>query len=251
MTSTISDFFDRMAENRNCEIAGNLIVAYEQEKRSAGVISFLDPKANELILDVGCGNARDLVSVMINGARVIGVDISPKMIEEARRILESHALTGYELRVANATNLPFPEAHFDKVIASEVIEHIPDWKKSLFEMHRVLKSKGVLVISTPNRRSWYGFDRYVIFEKILRKPWDHPHDDWKTYPELEQALKECGYVIGAKRGICYIPGFIFSYFVLPRFLKKALLFFVRRIEDRMSTLFSVNGYLICIKAIKK
>ena len=250
MKPSITDFFDRMAKNRNAVIASNPIVDYEQEERAGGILAYLNPQAGELILDVGCGNARDLIPILIKGSKVVGVDISPQMIEEARHELESSALSGYELKVGDATHLDFPDAYFDKVIASEMIEHIPDWQKALSEMHRVLKPSGEIVISTPNRHSWYGFDRYVIFEKILHKQWDHPYDHWKTSAELEQALKECGYTLVAKQGICYMPGFIIPYFVLPRVLKKALVFMVKKMEKKFRVLFPAHGYLICIKAAK-
>lgn len=239
-----------MAKNRNIVIAENPIVDYEQEERSRRILSYLNPRAGELILDIGCGNARDLIRILKQGGKVVGVDISVQMIEEARRELDGSPFNGYELKVGDATHLDFPEKYFDKVIASEIIEHIPDWQKALSEMHRVLKPKGELIISTPNRHSWYGFDRYVIFEKILRKQWDHPYDQWKTYKELEKGLRECGYAITAKSGICYIPGFLIPYFVLPRFLKMVLVSVVRRIEKRFSVFFPTRGYLICIKAVK-
>ena len=250
MSSSITDFFDKIAENRNSLIAENIIVEYEQEKRSEGIISFLNPQIGELILDVGCGNARDCIHILKKGGRIIGVDLSSRMIDEARRELENHFLGWFELRVGDATNLEFSDAYFDKVIASEVIEHIPDWKKSLSEMLRVLKPNGELIISTPNKRSWYGFDRYIIYEKILRRQWEHPYDQWKTCHELEHALTDCGFAIAAKRGICYIPGFIIPYFVLPRFLQKTLIFFVQKIEDILATLLPANGYMLCIKAVK-
>jgi len=251
MSSSITDFFDKMAENRNSVIAKNIIVEYEQEKRSEGIISFLNPQIGELILDVGCGNARDFIHILKKGGRIIGVDLSSRMIDEARRELEKHSsLGGFELKTGDVTKLEFPDAYFDKVIASEVIEHIPDWKKSLSEMLRVLKPNGELIISTPNKRSWYGFDRYIVYEKILRRKWEHPYDQWKTYHELEHALTKCGFTIVAKRGICYIPGFIMPYFILPRFLKKTLIFFVRRIEDILGALLPANGYMLCIKAVK-
>lgn len=250
MNPNITDYFDHMAKNRNAVIIENLIVNYEQEERSRGVLSYLNPQAGELILDVGCGNARDLIPVLKKGSKVVGVDISSQMIEEARHELASSALGGYELKVGDATHLDFPDAYFDKVIASEIIEHIPDWQQSLSEIHRVLKTKGELVISAPNRHSWYGFDRYIIFEKILRKQWDHPYDHWKTYTELERALTACGYAITAKRGICYMPGFIIPYFVLPRLMKRMLVSMVKRIEMKFSYLFPIHGYMICIKAMK-
>ena len=246
----ITDFFDKMADKRNKIISDNIIVEYEQEKRSEGVLDLLDPKAGELILDLGCGNARDILPLLEKGCKVIGVDLSPRMIMEARRELSKCPFTGYELEVGDATSLRYPDSCFDKVIASEVIEHIPDWKRALAELQRVLKPHGCLVLSTPNRRSWYGFDRYILLEKILRRHWDHPYDHWKTYRDVEAALSNSGFSVTDKRGICYMPGFIIPYFVLPRRAKKALILLVRKIEERLSRLFPTCGYLLCIRAIK-
>jgi ubiquinone/menaquinone biosynthesis C-methylase UbiE len=250
MSDPITNFFDNMADERNRVMAENAIVEYEQERRSAGVLSFLDPQAGELILDVGCGNARDIIPILKKGSRIVGIDLSPRMISEAHSELSRHSLSGYELEVGDATKLRFPDSYFDKVIASEVIEHIPDWHAALQEMFRVLKQKGCLVLSTPNRKSWYGFDRYIVYEKMLRRKWDHPCDQWKTYRELEAALASSGFSIIEKRGICYVPGFIIPYFVFPRSLKRSLIKLVRKIEKRLSHSLPTNGYVLCIKAIK-
>ncbi len=250
MSDPITDFFNRMADDRNRVISENVIVEYEQEKRSEGVLALLNPQAGERILDVGCGNARDIPPLLERGSRVLGVDLSPRMILEARRELSKCPFTGFELEVGDATNMRFPDSCFDKVLASEVIEHIPDCEKALAEIWRVLKPGGCLVLSTPNRRSWYGFDRYVLFEKILRRPWDHPYDHWKTYREVKAALSRCEFSITDKRGICYMPGFIIPYFILPRSAKKFLVLLVRKFEEILSYSFPTSGYLLCIRAVK-
>jgi len=248
MRNRITDFFDNMAKDRNMSIAENLIVEYEQKKRSQRVISLIDPQPEELILDIGCGNARDFIPVLTKESKITGVDLSPRMIEEARRELKNY--DGFELEVGDATNLRFPNSYFDKVLASEIIEHIPDWEKAISEMMRVLKPGGYLVVSTPNRKSWYGFDRF-LYENILLKQWEHPYDQWKTYNELEKALTGCGFKVASYHGMCYMPGFIIPYFVLPRFLKRVLICCVEKVEEKFSALFPAHGYLLCVKAIKE
>ena len=57
MANKIRDFFDEVAADRNLKLARNPIVEYEQRVRYRTVISMLDAKPNEVILDVGCGNA--------------------------------------------------------------------------------------------------------------------------------------------------------------------------------------------------
>jgi SAM-dependent methyltransferase len=56
---------------------------------------------------------------------------------------------------ASSRSLPFPDSHFDIVIASEVIEHLLDPDRFLDEVHRVLNPTGVLALTTPNLAAWY------------------------------------------------------------------------------------------------
>lgn len=246
----IKIFFDKMAIDRNLRIAKNPIIEYEQIVRSQMVISIVDPQANELILDVGCGNARDLIHLSRTGCKCVGTDLSSNMIEEARKELEMNGISGVDLEVGDAINLSFPDETFNKVFASEVLEHIPNYPEAVSEMARVMKSGGTLVITTPNRHSMYGFDRYAIYERFLRKKWSHPYDAWKTYDEVASAIDGSGLRIVNVSGICYIPGFTITY-GLPRFIKNSLLLFVGRLEESLSKAFPKNGYMLCIKAIKE
>jgi ubiquinone/menaquinone biosynthesis C-methylase UbiE len=87
MANEIREFFDKMAAGRNVEIAGNIIVDYEQMVRSRMVLSMIDAKPGEMILDAGCGNARDLIQLCRIGCKCIGIDFAPEMIEEGRKEL--------------------------------------------------------------------------------------------------------------------------------------------------------------------
>jgi ubiquinone/menaquinone biosynthesis C-methylase UbiE len=53
--------------------------------------------------------------------------------------------------VGSILEMPFPDAHFDIVVSSEVIEHTPNPEQAIKEIYRVLKPGGVMVLSTPNR----------------------------------------------------------------------------------------------------
>jgi ubiquinone biosynthesis O-methyltransferase len=250
MTNEIKKFFNQMATNRNLKLAENLVVEYEQIVRSQMVVSMLDPKPGEVILDIGCGNARDIIPLSKEGCNCVGIDLSDGMIEEARKELSKNHIVGVELEVGDTTNLRFSDETFDKVFASEVLEHIPNYEKAVSEMVRVLKHGGCLVITTPNRRSWYGFDRYIIYEKLLRSNWGHPYDAWKTFNELASVINENGLDMVGFAGVCYMPGFFISYH-LPRIMKRVLVTLVRAMEGRLSKMFPKNGYLLAIKAIKR
>jgi ubiquinone biosynthesis O-methyltransferase len=250
MADEIRDFFDEMAIERNEVIASNLIIDYEQTVRSQMVISMIDPKPQEVILDGGCGNARDLIQLAPHGCKCLGIDFSPNMIEEAKKELATRNIQRVEVEVGDLTNLRFSDQTFDKVFASEVLEHVPDYRKAVSEMARVLKPGGTLVVTTPNRHSLYGFDRYIICQRILRLKHRHPSDEWKTFKELASALENNGLEIVRSAGVCYIPGFLVPYH-LPTALKKLLITIVRRVEAWLSRTLPHSGYVLAIKAVKR
>jgi ubiquinone biosynthesis O-methyltransferase len=250
MTNKIKDFFDEMATDRNAKIAGNLIVEYEQKVRSQMVVSMIEAKPGELILDAGCGNARDLIQLAKKGCKCIGVDFSADMIEEARKELLKNHIESAEVEVGDLNCLRFDDAMFDKVYASEVLEHIPDCNRAVSEMARVLRPGGRLVVTTPNRHSWYGFDRYIICDKILRIKSHHPYDAWKTFDEISFVLNNNGLEIANCAGICYIPGSLVPY-RLPKIMAKPLVRLVSLLEPWLSRTFPKSGYSIAVKAIKK
>jgi ubiquinone/menaquinone biosynthesis C-methylase UbiE len=173
------------------------------------------------------------------------------MITKARVELEKLGYNKVTLEVGDATQLHYTDSKFDKVLCSEVIEHIPDTDKALSEIYRVLKPNGILVLSTPNPKSWYGFDRYVIYERILRKKWPHPYDHWRSIKELLRMTDQNGFMTVRKTGACYVPGFLVTYFVLPGFLQRLLLRFVRMVEPVFSRMLPQYAYMVCAVVIKK
>ena len=250
MMTEVKTFFDKKSIDRNLVTTRDPVLKYEQEVRSRIVLSMLDPKSGEVVLDVGCANGRDLIQLAQSGCKSIGIDLSDKMIDEARKELLNRHITTAEAETGDATNLRFSDETFDKVFASEVLEHIPNYDRAISEMARVLKPAGHLVITTPNRRSIYGFDRYVIYQTLLRRKWHHPYDAWKTFNELASALDNNGFTIVSVSGICYLPGFLVSY-RLPGFMKKILVSLVGTFEPCLSRLLPKNGYFLAIKAAKK
>jgi len=216
--SEIARFFDEMSVDRNRKIQSNPIINYEQQVLSRTVLVMLSPSQGEKILDIGCGNARDLAIIAATGAQVVGVDIAEGMVSAARQELIKLGIESVLLRVGDAKQLDFADGEFDKVLCSEVIEHIPDAEKALAEIWRVLKPGVVLVLSTPNPKSWYRFDRYWIWERVLRKKWNHPFDQWRTMSDLISLVEHKGFKVGQKPVLVMyrdFSGLIFSPRHLP------------------------------------
>lgn len=119
--------------------------------RFTAVFGVLDPKPNEKILEIGCGSGYYTKAIAQITPHLTASEYAEKYLAAARSY-NTVPIDGYVH--CSATELPFEDASFDKVLITEVIEHIPDWKKALDEIARVLKPGGTLVISTPNRLSY-------------------------------------------------------------------------------------------------
>jgi len=109
---------------------------------------------NTTILDIGCGSGRTTIPLHKAGYRVIGVDITPEMIETARNIAEAKNLK-IDYRVGDATQLEFSNNTFEGAIfANNGWAQIPgkdNRQKALNEMHRVLKPSGVFILTSHKR----------------------------------------------------------------------------------------------------
>jgi ubiquinone/menaquinone biosynthesis C-methylase UbiE len=114
--------------------------------------SRLSPEAH--VLDMGC--ARGVSTAIILGKlrprRLAAFDLDPSMIEAARRRLARAVNDGtLDLRVADATRMPYEDGAFDAVFESGLIHHVPDWRAALREVGRVLKAGGCFCFAEPSR----------------------------------------------------------------------------------------------------
>jgi len=249
----IREFFNKMSIDRDKNIIKCPILNYEQEMRQKAVIELLNPSEKELILDVGCGNARDIEFFSMIGAICVGIDISKGMISEAKEKTAKKNLDS-EFLLCDATKIPFKNNIFDKVLCSETIEHIPNWEKTINEIQRILKKDGLLVITTPNMKSLYGLTKITfdfvgkIFNIFIkkRKIKKHPYDIWKTQIEVLKVMRKNGFIVKNKMGICFILGH-WTY-KLPNFLKKKLVKFIDSIENKIKNNLTSYGYIIGISA---
>lgn len=103
-------------------------------------LEWVAPQQNERILEVGCNRALLLRTFKEHGAIVAGVDINREVVRE---------LGLSYVRQGNAEHLPYNPNSFDKVIATEVLEHVQNPKKALQEISRVLKPGGRAFITYP------------------------------------------------------------------------------------------------------
>lgn len=97
------------------------------------------------LLDVGCGASVPYVAPLESlGKRVVGLDFARSFLSMAKSNGQGCSVQG------DATALPFPDTSFDAVLCSETLEHIPDDRGAVKEIHRVLRPGGLLFLTVPN-----------------------------------------------------------------------------------------------------
>ena len=112
-------------------------------------------KEGERVLDVGCGEGRhSSQACKETECTVCALDIDPENVAKTNYLMylmeqagESRA--SWSVFRGDALQLPFKDTYFDKVICSEVLEHVPDDQQAIRELARVLKDDGTLAISVP------------------------------------------------------------------------------------------------------
>jgi SAM-dependent methyltransferase len=154
----------------------------------------------QLFLDAGAGFGRHAYEAARLGARVVALDWAADEVVATRNTFAAMALAGEmapDRFVAclrgDATRLPFADATFDRVVTSEVLEHIDSDTAAIAELHRVLKPGGVLAATVPTwlpeKINWMLSDEY----HAPKSPGGHVRIYSAT--ELKAKLRTAGFAI--------------------------------------------------------
>jgi SAM-dependent methyltransferase len=108
------------------------------------------------VLDMGCGGGRHAFALYKRGADVVALDYSHSDLVEVRTMFGAIATEGDAPASAQAHavrgtaySLPFADGTFDRVVAAEVLEHLPADTDAMAELFRVLKPGGVIAVTVP------------------------------------------------------------------------------------------------------
>ncbi len=154
------------------------------------------------VLDVGCGEGHFAAALLRAGAEVVGCDIAAEPLRRAR---SRHPALDLRL-VESEAPLPLEDTSFDLVWAGETIEHVADTAQWLSELRRVLRSGGLLLISTPDHgplsRLWIGLSR-AAFQAHFDPRADHLR--FYTRQLLADLLADFGFVDVAVTNVGGMP----------------------------------------------
>ncbi len=134
------------------------------------------------ILDVGCGDgvALWLLSKRLPHAKLSGVEPVPEALAVAKMMIPKA-----DVRQSSADSLPFPDASFDIVISSDVIEHVENPDTMLKEIHRVAKGGASIIVGTPVRHSKFPLDPNHVQEFFIEDYLDLTKHHFPTVEVIE------------------------------------------------------------------
>lgn len=186
-------FYDGIADEFD-----DLMNRYDLERRLEVVFDELLASIDlegALVLDAGCGTGEFSTAALARGARVVSVDIGPRLLARTRN-------KGIEyVAAADVAALPFPSGTFDVVMSSECIEHTPSPEASVLELARVLRPGGRLALTCPNR-SWYW--SCAIADRLGIRHYKGL-ENWPRWSALRRWLTASGVAVAAHRGLHLFP----------------------------------------------
>lgn len=142
--STNIDYWEKVVKNPSLTYKK----LFEQEK------DYLRKNINnqDIVLDVGCGDGRNILSIVDIAKKIVGIDIDEKAIFDAKENLKDYH--NVEIVLGSAFELPFEDKEFTKVILSMTLVNFNDYKtKALKELKRVVTDNGKILISVYSEKA--------------------------------------------------------------------------------------------------
>ncbi len=144
--------------------------------RRARLLKMLHPDPGGLLLDFGCGNGAQTLLLADSFDQIYGVDINESFLKGYQDILRNSPLNSMtSLLATGGQPVDLPSDCIDLATSFTVLEHVPDEKPVLKDLHRLLKPDGKLMVTVPNR--WWIFETHGANLPLL--PWNRvPFVSW-------------------------------------------------------------------------
>jgi ubiquinone/menaquinone biosynthesis C-methylase UbiE len=166
--------------------------AFQRDVEAQILLSMGGRLDNRLALEIGCGRGvgMEIILDKFNAAHVDGFDLDPDMVRLAEERLASR---GAAARVwqGDAESITASDGFYDAVFNFGIIHHVPNWRKALSEVFRVLKPGGKFYIEEVLSG--------LIDNPLARKYLDHPLADRFNFDDLWNGLSDAGFRVVASR----------------------------------------------------
>jgi len=145
---------------------------------AAGVAS-----GRERVLDLGCGPGHTALAFAARVASVVGLDLTPAMLDQAGRLAHERGLANVRFEQGNAARLPLPDASFDVVTSRLSAHHVADPAAMVREVARVLVPGGIFLLADTIAAEDPARDSFLNAFELLRDPShvrDHRISEWEA-----------------------------------------------------------------------
>ena len=163
------------------------------------------------VVELGCGGGQASVGFARRDAgRVVGVDLSTRQLEHARRLRDHYGVEAGFL-AADVTDLPLADDAFDLAFSSWVFQMVEDLRRCFAEAARVLRPGGVLVFAVPH-------PFYELFDpesRELERSYFDPEPERKSIGDLEPDLVVFHHTVGEIHGALVEAGFVVERLLEP------------------------------------
>ncbi|MFO7560380.1 MAG: class I SAM-dependent methyltransferase [Desulfobacterales bacterium] len=171
-------------------LMNNPFRAFIQERYELPILrKMVSAQGLERVLEIGCGNGAGtrLINKYFSPGNITAIDLDEKMIQIAEK---NNRAENISFMVMDASKLDFPDNAFDAIFNFGIIHHIPNWKKCLNELQRVLKKNGELILEDLSIESFSGFPG-----KIYRSFLAHPYEQMYSIDDFTRYAKGIGFTI--------------------------------------------------------
>lgn len=183
-----------------------------REGRTRASLELTEAKPGQKILDIGAGTGKYEIlysKIMKKKGFVVALDFSDEMLNRMKKNIKRHNLENFVLMVkGDAEHLPFKECVFDEVLTMNTLQYIPDDKKFLKEIHRVLKEGGNAVIDAITLTELrLGHNLAFFWDKVRRTFGKKPLGVYRqmyTTQGIKKRMQESGLKVRKKIGVILV-----------------------------------------------
>ncbi len=227
------------------------------------ILKLLDPQTEDRVLDAGCASGRQLFQVAHKIKEGYGTDIAQSFIERANQTKAHKQIKNLFFQQSAVEHLSFADNFFDKIICAEVLEHVSNKDEAMYQLLRVLKKTGMLIVTVPNLNAdatWWGrllrflgvrkFQSFTQYSEQEITDHGDAHVREFNSQSLQAWLKSYGLEILEISSVSFLDGpgfdFLLKFPLHLGFLQKLVIKF----EQWLTNLGLVWGRHLIVKAVK-
>lgn len=126
-------------------------------QRAKIIFEWIEKKRPSKILDIGCGRGFYVHALTLYDfpKEIVGIDKKEEYVDKANKLISDKRTNIFK---GSIYSIPFKDNYFDFIICSELLEHLPDDKRGLAEINRVLKKSGTLLLTVPSKNFPFFWD---------------------------------------------------------------------------------------------